>query len=473
MNILKKRIAALIVFFLIFVFLFAGCDSEGDAEYYSVDFYLSGSQFRGSTVEVRKGYTIPMTNETIAAYACGRGLYKGTTQDISSFWRIFDGVKNDIIWDFGQPVTRDLILMADLGNQPEKIIIAGRGKDFYDNAMSYINDPKNAGGYIMVLGEDAGVRENEGDGIKNREVNSVTFSSGVDLTIIGIGGERTIYTKGNGVFVLPGNAEAPIKLTLGNNITVRGNLTRSGDGMIKVGNALGGDMEILFTMLDGSKVTGYTNSFPSNGAGNAAIVVEGYADKRGNKITFHMKGGIVTGNENAWTGGTSGSGVTVRRGNILLEGNAVITGNTGFGGDIACGMNAGWPLPEDLFIEIKDNATIGEVFLFTNRGESYPMTNSNAPHIKIHGGWTGQINKLNLGWTRDSSREHYMSYSILRNASASGIGNLAAQVGSIAAFIPKITLGDFFQWETGYRSEPNEIFDNYIIRADWGRLQAK
>jgi len=456
----KINLTVITGLFLLLTFIFAGCEAKEDGETYIVDFYFDDMMV--DSLDVQKGYKIPKTDNTIKAHACERGLYRGTTEDIDKFWTVYGGSNAGEIWDFNQPVNENLTLTAVYGIPPEKVLIGGRGKDFYDNVMTYINDRKNTGSYIMVLGEDAGVKENEGAGIKNREVKNVTFSPGVDLTIIGIGGERTISTKDSGVLVLPGNSDAPIKLTIGNNITIEGGEASSNRGMIQVGAWQGGDMEVVFTMLDGSKITGYTTEF-----GGSTVIVHGASDKLNNKVLFHMKGGIITGNVNLWKGGGSNPGVSINRAKIIIEGNAQITGNIGFGGDMAYGYDAGWPIPEEIFIELKGNATIGEFFLFANRG----TPEARSPNIRIHDGWSGKIHKLNLGRTGYVTDPYYwVSYSFLRNAST--IGTTA--VGTISAFIPNISLGESFRFDLGHMSPQGDLkLEEYEINPNNGRLRRR
>ena len=487
MNIIKRfyltanhqvNLAVLIICFFAFSFLFAGCESESNRDLYQVSFFLGGIPFEGSTLEVKHGYKIPMTHETIAAHAGGRGLYKGKADDVDKFWVVVSGQNIGEIWDFQDPVLGDMMLMAEAGTPPEKMNLAGRGKEFFDNAMKYINDRDNAGSYILALGEDAGEREDEPGGIKYKEINRVTFSPGVDLTIIGIGKERTIHTIGSRVFVLPGNAVAPIKLTLGRNITIRGSEATSNQGMIRVGDGFGGNMDITFTMLDGSKITGYYSDRPGGGGrpelsvGSGVIVVYGSISMRNSNVLFHMKGGEITGNQNLWGGGSSSGGVTLNRAKMIMEGSAKITGNTGFGGDIAYGVNSHWPLADDLYIELKDEATIGRVYLFSSVAGIVSPASVLQPHIKIHDGWSGKIDSLYLGYGHlDGTAAptlpiFWENTPSIRNAAVTG-----SAVGTVSEFIPNITLGGSFHWNSG-RFWPNE-YDDYRIStsgATAGRL---
>jgi len=489
----RKANLTVLVLFLVFSFLFMGCD-EGDKTTYKVDLYYGASLFQ--SINVKNGYKVPTTNETVAAHVAEQGLYwaqveKNIDADVPAnakvleeyvnyiegyFWTVFnpESPNHGTLWDFNDPVTGDMVLMATPGESPYKYIIAGRRKVFYDNVMSNINNITSRGVYVMLLKEDAGESDNEALQLFGREVNNTVFTPGVHLAIIGIGRERTIHTKGSGVFILSGDANfGAISLTLGKNITVRGKLADNGLGMIRVGdgkrtNYHGGTREITFTMLEGSKVIGFTGR-NNIGAGGAAVAVQGEPVILANdpaqnnhriNVLFHMKGGIITGNENIWSGGGIGSGVTLSNARMIMEGNAKITGNSGFGGDLAFGTSAG---RENTYLELKDSATIGEVYLFNN--EKLPGANN---YIKINTGWTGRINKLNLGWGGAAGGNFifndWFSTPILRNAEAAG-----GTVGSISAFIQNITMGDTFQWSNGNLT-PNGL-SGHGINSTTGNLE--
>ncbi|MCL2878603.1 MAG: hypothetical protein FWF29_00025 [Treponema sp.] len=469
-NLTMKSTASLmgiVVLFAAFSFLFTGCSTGSSNGTFQVSFYLGGVPLEGSTVEVQNGYKIPMTNADVASHAGGRGLYKGTAQDLDKFWTVLSGPGAGEIWDFNNPVTGDLMLMAEDGTPPVAVPTAGRGKEFYDNVMNYINDRRFAGSYIMALGEDAGQLEDQAAGIKYKEVKDVTFSPGVDLTIVGIGAERKINTKGSRVLVLPGNAEGPISLTLGKNVTIVGSEASSSQGMIRVGDELGGNMNITFTMLDGSKITGYFSDRPGSVVGGGVVVVSGSVDIRNNNILFDMKGGEITGNTNLWLGGQNCAGVAVNRAKMLMEGDAKITGNSGFGGDVAFGVNSDYPMPDNLFIEIQDTATIGEVYLFAS--VSAPATGYLSPFIKIHDGWSGTIDKLDLGWYVVDGKQppvlpgFWVNNPCIRNAAATG-----SAAGTIAPFVSNITLGGSFHWNTGLFW--SDGFAGYRISTTTGML---
>jgi len=443
---------------LIILFL-AGC-STGEPKTYNVNFYLGGLLIE--TIEVQEGFRIPATNKIVADRVAEQGLYWAQIEKHESpevvanaqvledylkyvegyFWSVDNpgGTNDGLVWDFNEPVLGDMVLSAENTEKPYKFMIAGRKKEFYDNAFRNINNTTNTGVYVMLLGEDAGEPDNEILQLFGREVNNVTLFQGLNIGIAGIGKERTIYTKGSGAFVLPGDAiYGATSLLLGNNITIKGRLGENGTGMIRVGDGKGQTLphgrmqQITFTMLEGSKVTGYTgrNDFGAGDAGGSAISVHG---SHRNNVLFHMKGGTITGNGNVWEEGKIGSGVTLNNARMIMEGNAVIKGNTGFGGDLAFGMSPG---NTNYYLELKDNATIGEMYLFNNN-ISTPNNN-----IRISDGWTGSIQKLNLGWGGTGTFtgiNNWRSTAIIRNSVAGG---------SIADFLENINLGDTFQWNNG------------------------
>jgi len=477
----------IIILFCSFTLLFTGCEIENN-ETYNVEFHLDGLLIE--KLEVKKGYKIPATNKTISAHAAEQGLYmkpriweednpdsqynsvvvEQYMQLLTDYFWSVEGGKNDgNIWDFNDPVTEDLKLTVtnpvstDL--LPVKFIIAGKGKTYYDMAMKHVTGSVfNMGVYVFLLREDMGEPDNAVLGLYEREVNNVTFIPGAHLGIIGIGQERTIYGKGNGMFVLPRSVTwAGASLTLGNNVTVKGRVSENGLGLIRVGDAAVGppgasgvsSRSIVFTMLPGSKVTGYTIrnnlGIDSSFGGGAAVSVEGISGST--NVLFQMKGGEITGNSNLWEDGMIGSGVTINNARMIMGGNAKITGNKGFGGDLAFGMSTG---SSNFYLELGDNATIGEIFSFNN------STASPANNIRINTGWIGSIDKLNLGHggTGSFTFNSWMSNAIVSNPS-----------GTITGFLNNITLGDTFQWNNG-NLVPDGLKD-YMINSANGRLIAK
>jgi len=487
MNTFKRFSRILIVIlFLALPFLFLSCEIEDDGTF-KVEFFIDDALFE--TIELKKGYKIPLANETIAARMAEQGLYmkprvwEEVNPDLQYnaqiledyiknniegyFWTVDGGDNDGVIWDFDAPVTRDMKLIASDIERPFQYNIAGKGKTFYDMAMRHVTtNVFTMGVYVLLLRDDLGEPDNEALGLYGREVNNVTFIPGAHLGIVGIGKERTIYGKGSGMFVLPRSvAWAGASLTLGNNITIKGRVSENGLAMIRVGDAAtgpagdaGGGRQVVFVMLPGSKVTGYTirNDFGiSNGGsvgGGAAVTVEGLSTS--NNVLFHMKGGEITGNSNSWTGGGVGSGVTISNARMIMEGDAKITGNSGFGGDLAFGMSGG---NNNFYLELNDNATIGEIFLFNN------STGSPNNNIRINSEWNGSINKLNLGW---GGTGNFNFDSWLTNAVISSIGG-----GTLTDLIQNITLGDSFQWSNGELTSNG--LGNYEINSSNGRLAAK
>lgn len=471
-----SRIPYIMIFSFVFVFFLAGCSMDDNGTY-KVEFYLDGSQY--DVLYVKKDFKIPRTDKTISAHFAEQGLYMKPrawdqvnpddqynvqilddyiTNNIEGyFWTVSGGAKDGTIWDYDAPVTEDMSLAANSIDPPFNFNIPGIKKTFYDMAMNQVNNILTMGIYVLLMREDAGLPDNEALGLYEREVNNVTFVPGVHLAIIGIGSERTIYGSGSGMFVLPNNtAYAGISLTLGNNITIKGRMGDSALGMIRVGGSLpnpvaGGGHPVTFTMLPGSKVTGYTirNNY---GTGGAAISVEGLSTST--NVLFRMEGGTVTANSNLCEGGGIGSGVILNNARMLMSGNATITGNSGFGGDMAFGMGAG---SNNFYLELADNATIGEIFLFNN-SVSTPVNN-----IRIDTGWSGSIHKLNLGWggTDNFAFNSWLTNSVITNPSG----------GAIAGFLDNITLGDTFQWSNGDLT-PNGL-DAYMINSSNGRLVVK
>jgi len=164
-------------------------------------------------------------------------------------------------------------------------------------AVTYVNS--NAGPHTLLINSN----------VTLSTAPSITTGN---LTIIGIGGERTITPATNGrVF----NREASAgrgSLTIGRNITLAGRSSAGNTHMIRLMNGNN------FTMLDGSKITGFTTSHEAG----AVYVASG--------STFTMHGGEITGNHssnNSLSYATGGVYVTGTTSRFIMTGSS-ITGNT-------------------------------------------------------------------------------------------------------------------------------------------------
>jgi len=181
-----------------------------------------------------------------------------------------------------------------------KYTVAGSGETFFNNARNYISS--NAGNYILVLGSDVV--------ITNNNTFAVEITNASSVMLVGAGSRRTISRTANGGFFDIYNASA--KLTLDYNITLQG---RAGNTHPLVHVSNNGNL----VMNEGAIITGNTNTGSGNWGGG--VYVDGG--------TFTMNGGTISGNASTYTYG--GGGVNVRNGTFTMNGGT-ISGNTASSG---------------------------------------------------------------------------------------------------------------------------------------------
>jgi len=198
---------------------------------------------------------------------------------------------------------------------------------------------------------------------------TLELSANADLTIVGIGGEREISRTTTGRLFLVAASEA--RLTLGENITLRGNQVSA--DLVRVQN--GG----RFYMEDGS-IRGHTNGATStaNGAGAAVNV--------GNNGTFTMSGGRITGNTavNASTNISGGVFMYNANSRFIMTGGRIYGNHRGNGA-----------APADIFVTdtvdhftLSGDARIDRLILGTSG-----TTNS---FITVGSDWSGGVAYLDL-----------------------------------------------------------------------------
>ena len=212
---------------------------------------------------------------------------------------------------------------------------------------------ENNGAYTLLLSANVEVDDQQSLNVDNRP-----------LTIIGIGGERTISRTENGVTF---SIAQWATVTIGNNITLRGREGNNNPVVTVNTNA-------TFIMLDGSKITG--NVMSGSGDNGAGVSVA--------NATFHMNGGDITGNTNNGgafanlsTGGLSVSGT----GQAQLNGGS-ITGNTGRHDDVLVSANY------QTRFRLSGDAKVGKLSLNASASER--------PSINITSEWTGSVGSLSL-----------------------------------------------------------------------------
>ena len=383
----------------------------------SVDIFTVSYDSDGGSVirseNVIKGGMATRPNKTPEGKYGPEGLYLG-----DNYYSDFAGwYIGDDEYDFeDSPVTENITLKAKWTVNPAFQDVIGPGTVAEKNIAYAINHPDS---YTLLLYNDSGC------------THLVIDESNVKLTILGIGGERKIQLSDVGVLFVLGDGDiyagddtygvtstnTGIELTLGNNITLVGRADNEWPMVWVQTNA-------NFTMLEGSKITGNTNT-EINGRGPGVYVYDSaLANAPGNTV-FTMKGGTITGNTGAGTAlynYSSGAYISYN-GTLNMEGGS-ITGNTGNSVDVFCTNNNITP------ITFSGNSTVGTLTLRrADTTTDYWAT--------INAGWTGSVGKLNLyGQGTDKS-----------SSIGLWVGNMLLNT-TRAADVAKFPLGDFIWLES-------------------------
>ena len=165
-----------------------------------------------------------------------------------------------------------------------------------------LNGAANDGIYILVINQDITLSAQQ----------SLTRGANRQLTIIGVGAERTITAVPAGFFRTSiSSSKVNITLTLGENITIRGATDRSAQHLILVQSIANSTASVI--MKEGSKITGFNGSnnthYPVNIAGSGA--------------SFTMDGGEISGNTHTVTG------LIAACAGVFVAGNGTFTMNGG------------------------------------------------------------------------------------------------------------------------------------------------
>ena len=194
-----------------------------------------------------------------------------------------------------------------------------------------------------------------------------TFAANQKLTIIGLGGERTIEHTVNNTRLFHLNGDTNTSLTLGDGVTLKG-YNGSTTHLLHVeenGNLI---------MLDGSTITGHSTSHLAGGT----VLIQGGS-------TFRMEGGTITGNNCTSSTPNASGGVWINTASFIMNGGS-ITNNRN--------TNRDWD--RDMLISTIDagpfnlsgSATIGHISLFADA--------TNNTIINTTGAFTGSITHLYL-----------------------------------------------------------------------------
>jgi hypothetical protein len=242
---------------------FIGCGNDETTKTFTVTFDSDGGTSVASQT-VNEGSKATKPTDPVKENDVG-GLYLGTPPDYTLIgW--FNGSTQ---WDFNSPVTSNMTLKAHW-TTPVHIDLTGtEGENILAQTFSYIRENVITENHTLLLNADI-------------ELSTALGSENInyDLTIIGIGEERTLTRRGTLFTVGTSMAsnypyDPPYytsNLTLGKNITLYNSRMNVADFIVRLNQG-------SFTMLEGSKIIG--NIMCSGGYNNP--------------YTFTMNGGIITG----------------------------------------------------------------------------------------------------------------------------------------------------------------------------------
>ena len=256
-------------------------------------------------------------------------------------------------------------------------------------AVSYVNNYAGTRTFTLLLTADSYV-----DG--QQTLNEV----GANLTIIGLGGVRTIQRSNDGnLFTVNGTGRS---LTIGANITLYG---RPSPAAANAGNTVVTvEQGANLVMLDGSRITRNHNAWNvlSSGWGSTVFInntasaffmyggtITGNTSASASgavlvdtSATFTMSGGTITGNSSTNFGSDAVGGVRVAGGGVFAMQGGSVSGNNGWAGDVFIMPTSSISLIGGATIE---TLTIGIA------------DNFSTPFITIGSGWIGNITgELNL-----------------------------------------------------------------------------
>ena len=264
-----------------------------------------------------------------------------------------------------QPAVRAGLYADD---NPITSVPANNLKAAFDYANANPGPAENPTKYILQIDQDIS------SGVLFLGAPPAADQPFADLTIIGIGGERTIQYNGPaiGSLFFIGDTISGLRgrLTLGNNITLKGIQT----GEEPLVNVIFGSL----TMEAGSKITGHKTS----NIGGAVSVYN----------TFVMNGGEISGNESTYmhSAGAVFVSVAATQGNFTMNGGT-ITGNTGgFGSAVIVDGNE-WEGAAVFTMNggtITGNTSLGEVSMpmdvWVRRGASFTRTGGTIGALEDH-----------------------------------------------------------------------------------------
>jgi len=410
------------------------------------------------------------------------GLYKGTPTPVFKGWFNDDGTEYNFTNQ--APITGSFTLSAHWGVSPEKINIPSTvtGTDIILKAINYIKaqNPGTTDKYTLAIGNDDLNNNNvvEGKG------PIVLDTTNIDLTILGIGGQKEITpafnvptstTNNAQVYLIVGKttSDPSIKLTL-NNVALRGRTAAVADSLVRVRNGAS------LTLASSSKIYGHTNNIGNNtsngenGNGSAVCVVSG-------GILTIKEASVVENNKSIGTGQTNRNlvgGVYGYNGTIKIEGGQIL--NNECPSDIVDGEKVYTHTKdiyviEDVELTISGDVKIGELTLNVDTSGS----NTKNTVIKIPSSVTNDIDKLCLRSTEPPSNSNKSATQALTDTKDKWKGKVILQgTGGYtpsSADVAKFHLGEF-RGTTSFKKLPNnsdQISDGFKIGTsgtDLGKL---
>jgi hypothetical protein len=340
------------------VFVKAFADDDFYMTIYTVKFIFDNGNTPGEISipgGIQHGAKVDRPDDPMRSAATTAGLYAGTPE---AFDYIFTGWHRDgSPYNFNTLVTGDITLVAQWespANAPVLIDYETVAANNVTAAVTYAND--NPATYTLLIDKDVTASY------------QMLWTPNVDLTIIGIGSERTIQYNGPATgYQYLFYIKNPVSLTLGNNITLKG---------IECDQALvfleGSGSNL--TMKAGSKITGHTSS-----SGALSVI---------NDSVFVMEGGEIIRNRSTSTWANTAGGVFLEGGTIRISGGT-ISGNF----NAYAGNNNN---PADVFVgrlvpsfTLSGNATIGTLVLEATKDV---MESASITIDKAYDGTTSTLN---------------------------------------------------------------------------------
>jgi uncharacterized repeat protein (TIGR02543 family) len=358
-----------------------------DADFYktihTVTFVFNDELTSDAPSSVVHGTTVEdKPDDPTRSFAVVAGLYLGSLEDLLFY--TFDGwYKDGSLYSFTEPVTEDITLTARWAAPASRI--ASVGQNNLATAVTYVNNNAAAGSYLLLIDSTVGA-------------SGQTLSAG-NLTIIGMGSERTITATGVPLLTVNG---ASANLTLGEKITLQG-MNNSTGNLVRVNSG-------TLYMKPGSKITGHTTS-SANGAvyvngETSAFIMEG-GEISGNRSTYnntdvvpvggvYLNGSVMVMIGGEISGNTSSSAASNATGGVYVGENTatfIMIGGT-ISGNSSAYTSANNPADLDIHelatFNLSGNAIIGALMLF-----KYDNPAGTAS-ISLDGSYTGSVASINL-----------------------------------------------------------------------------